>query len=90
MRRAFVVVVIFTLTLLVCATVGRVSTFSASATLMQAQDRGNPAVRVWVDTAAGYYHCPNTNWYGRTRQGVYMTQREAQDKAYRPANGVCR
>lgn len=88
MRRAFVVVVIYTLTLLAGATVGRVSTFSASATL--AQDRGNPAVRVWVDTAAGYYHCPNTNWYGKTKQGVYMTQREAQDRNFRPANGVCR
>lgn len=87
MRRAFVVVVIYTLTLLVCATVGRVATFSASA---PPQDRGNPAVRVWVDTAAGYYHCPNTNWYGKTKQGVYMTQKEAQDRNIRPANGVCR
>ena len=87
MRRAFVVVVIFTLTLLVCAAVGRVSTFSASALT---QDRGNPSVRVWVDTAASYYHCPNTAWYGKTKQGVYMTQREAQDRNYRPANGVCR
>ena len=86
MCRAFVAVVIFTLTLLAC---GHDSTPSAS-TLTQPQDRGNPAVRVWVDTAAGYYHCPNTNWYGKTKQGVYMTQREAQDKAYRPAIGVCR
>lgn len=87
MRRAFVVVT-FTLTLWACATVGSDSTSSTSATLTQ--DRGNPSVRVWVDTAANYYHCPNTNWYGKTRQGVYMTQKEAQDKAYRPATAVCR
>jgi hypothetical protein len=53
--------------------------------------RGDPNVKVWVDTEFGYYHCPGTKWYGNTRQGVYMTQRQAQDRGYRPAYGtVCR
>jgi|GEM_PF-1075161 len=52
---------------------------------------GNPDVRVWVNTATGVYHCPGSRWYGKTKQGDYMTQAEAQQKHYRPAYGkVCR
>jgi hypothetical protein len=51
---------------------------------------GNPDVRVWVNTATGVYHCPGSRWYGKTKQGDYMTQAEAQQKHYRPAYGkVC-
>lgn len=89
MCRAFVIVT-FTLTLLACTTVGSDSTPSAPTTLTQAPDRGNPTVRVWVDTAYGFYHCPNTAHYGKTQQGVYMTQKEAQDRSYKPAATVCR
>jgi len=59
--------------------------------ILQQSDNGNPAVKVWVNTASGVYHCPNTRWYGKTKQGEYMTQAEAQKKGYRPAYGkVCR
>ena len=56
----------------------------------KAPDLGNPNTKVWVDTGYGFYHCPQTRFYGHTRQGVYMTQKEAQGRGYRPANGVCR
>ena len=46
---------------------------------------GNPNVTVWVNTKSGVYHCPNTQWYGNTKNGKYMTQREAQSQGYRPA-----
>lgn len=49
---------------------------------------GNPAVKVWVNTNSGVYHCPNTPWYGDTRNGQYMTQSEAQAKGYRPSHGI--
>lgn len=49
--------------------------------------RGVPTIRVWVDTGFGFYHCPNTKLYGKTKQGVYMTQKQAQDRGYRPAYG---
>lgn len=52
-----------------------------------APSRGVPTIRVWVDTEYGFYHCPNTRLYGKTRQGVYMTQKQAQDRGYRPAYG---
>ncbi len=54
------------------------------------QSAGNPNVKVWVNTNSGVYHCPGTRWYGNTKSGQYMTQREAQAKGYRPAYGaVC-
>jgi serine/threonine-protein kinase len=46
---------------------------------------GNPEVKVWVNTRSRTYHCPGTTWYGKTQEGEYMTQKEAQDKGYRPA-----
>jgi hypothetical protein len=49
--------------------------------------KGIPTIRVWVDTEFGFYHCPNTKLYGKTKQGVYMTQKQAQDRGYRPAYG---
>jgi hypothetical protein len=52
--------------------------------------QGNPNVKVWVNTKTGVYHCPGSRWYGTTKQGEFMTQKEAQDKGYRPAYGkVC-
>src|SRR2546423_138392 len=38
---------------------------------------GNPNVTVWVNTNSGVYHCPHTRWYGNTKNGKYMTQKEA-------------
>jgi opacity protein-like surface antigen len=55
------------------------------------QGPGRPDVKVWVNTQSGVYHCPGSRWYGATKQGQYMTQKEAQNKGYRPAYGkVCR
>jgi hypothetical protein len=54
------------------------------------QSAGNPTVKVWVNTNSGVYHCPGTRWYGNTKSGQFMTQRQAQAKGYRPAYGaVC-
>ena len=43
------------------------------------------AVRVWVNTNSGVYHCPDSRYYGTTKQGRYMTEGDAQAKRYRPA-----
>ena len=53
-----------------------------------APTRGVPTIKVWVDTQYSFYHCPNTKLYGKTKQGVYMTQKQAQDRGYRPAYGT--
>lgn len=87
--RRFLVVVLLVVGLLACATPTQV--FSLPSAAMQGQPAGNPNTTVWVDTEYGYYHCPGSRWYGRTRYGVYMTQKQAQDRRYRPAYGlVCR
>lgn len=28
--------------------------------------RGNPSIKVWVNTDSHVYHCPDTRWYGTT------------------------
>jgi hypothetical protein len=48
------------------------------------------AVRVWVNTSSGVYHCPDSRYYGATKQGRYMTEGEARANRYRPAyNRAC-
>jgi len=59
-------------------------------TPVTSQTTGSATVVVWVNTNSGVYHCPGTRWYGKTKSGQFMTQREAQSKGYRPAYGaVC-
>jgi hypothetical protein len=50
-----------------------------------AVNQGNPDVKVWVNTNSGAYHCPGTRWFGKTHEGEYMAQKEAQNKGYHPA-----
>jgi len=40
---------------------------------------------VWVNTDSGVYHKPGTRWYGKTKQGKYMTEADAQKASYRAA-----
>lgn len=57
---------------------------------LKAFGAGNGGTRVWVNTDSGTYHCPGARWYGKTRVGEYMTQKQAQDKGYHPAaNRAC-
>ena len=45
----------------------------------------NSAGAVWVNTDSGVYHKPGTHWYGKTKQGKYMTETDAQKAGYRAA-----
>lgn len=58
-----------------------------SSTYAYSQSQDNSAVKVWVNTRSGVYHCPGTRWYGATKNGEYMAQGEARQKGYRPAYG---
>jgi hypothetical protein len=63
------------------------STTTLNDSTISRQHGGKPSIRVWVNTPTHVYHCPGTRWYGNTKTGEYMTQKEAQDKGNRPAYG---
>lgn len=46
---------------------------------------GNPHVQVWVDIHTGLYYCPGADLYGKTRDGKFTTQRDAQLDQFEPA-----
>ncbi len=79
-------IVLLTLALAAC-TPSAATLRSQGLISAQTQTAGNPSVKVWVNTKSGVYHCPGTRWYGNTQQGEYMTQKQAQEKGYRPAYG---
>ena len=40
---------------------------------------------VWVNTESKIYHKHGSQWYGKTREGSYMTESEAIKAGYRAA-----
>ncbi len=44
-------------------------------------------VRVWVNTSTGVYHCAGSRYFGTTRAGEYLSEREARQRGHRPARG---
>src|SRR5262245_6837386 len=48
---------------------------------------GNPDAKVWVNTDSGVYHCEGSKWFGKTKSGQFMTQREALAKSYHADHG---
>ncbi|MGE5277009.1 MAG: ComEA family DNA-binding protein [Acidobacteriota bacterium] len=40
---------------------------------------------VWVNTATRVYHYEGDRWYGRTKEGKYMTEQDAIAAGYRPS-----
>ena len=49
------------------------------------EDKGNPGVQVWVDIHTALYYCPGNDMYGKTPQGKFTTQRQAQLDQFEPA-----
>jgi hypothetical protein len=70
-----------------------VPTKPALAAAVSAAQTGKPkpqaptSVKVWVNLKSGVYHCPGTRWYGATKSGQYMTEKEATSAGNRPAYG---
>jgi len=49
------------------------------------EDKGNPDTQVWVDSRSALYYCPGADLYGKTPQGKYTSQRDAQLGQFEPA-----
>ncbi|GAC1538099.1 MAG: DUF3761 domain-containing protein [Ramlibacter sp.] len=47
---------------------------------------GGAAGKVWVNEDSKVYHCMGDRYYGKTKKGEYMSEREAAAKGARPAN----
>jgi hypothetical protein len=46
---------------------------------------GNPQTKVWVDVHTALYYCPGADLYGKTPNGRYATQLEAQRDNFQPS-----
>jgi hypothetical protein len=47
--------------------------------------QGDPAIEVWIDPHSALYYCPGEEQYGKTRDGRFASQREAQVDRFEPA-----
>ena len=59
----------------------------ATTTSQRATPGPAGAGQVWVNTVSKVYHCPGTRWYGKTKQGSYMSEAEARAQGARPDHG---
>ncbi len=52
--------------------------------------QGDPGVQVWVDPHTALYYCPGSDAYGKTTDGRFSSQRDAQLDRFEPAaRSVC-
>jgi hypothetical protein len=58
----------------------------AEAPQPQVHLQGDPAIEVWVDPHTALYDCPGEDQYGKTPDGRFNSQREAQMDSFEPAS----
>jgi hypothetical protein len=48
---------------------------------------GGGAGKVWVNSGTKVYHCQDDQWYGKTKEGSYMTEAQAKAAGNRASRG---
>ena len=61
-------------------------TKASSAPPADAAPGGGPG-QVWVNKNSKVYHCPSDRWYGKTKNGAYMSEADAKAQGNRPDHG---
>jgi hypothetical protein len=62
-------------------------TAAAPATLPATPAAGGGNGKVWVNSETKVYHCQDDRYYGKTKQGEYMSEADAVAKGARPSHG---
>jgi hypothetical protein len=47
---------------------------------------GDPGIEVWIDPHTALYYCPGEEHYGKTTNGRFASQRDAQMDQFEPAS----
>jgi hypothetical protein len=66
---------------------GTLQTAAAQQAPRSTKAVGGGAGQVWVSTSSKAYHCAGTRWYGKTKNGKYMTEAAAKADGFHPSGG---